>query len=302
MRALRMLLAVILYIAAALFGLGVLAATIKSSSPAGTIIGLAIFGLACGGFAWLLQPGEQKLPIRRVPDPPGGRDVLVDVREALAPNAPPVAPPAESLGELFFLSYEDANGLKSRRRITLKRSYRAADGDVYIDAWCHERQDERTFRASRMVELVDLGTGEVIDGALDFFLAREQETPEGRVARALAMAESELLALVFIARADGSMRAAERAPIVALAVERAAGVAVDPALLDKAVRRLYASPDDYRRALRALAQAPEADRLRVMAAAEAVAGAVGSVDPLERGALDLMRKRFKLPAAASPAT
>ena len=63
----------------------------------------------------------------------------------------------------LFISYEDASGQLSERRITCKRIERALGGGVTLGAYCHERLAPRAFRIDRIRELVDLSTGEVCD-------------------------------------------------------------------------------------------------------------------------------------------
>jgi len=57
----------------------------------------------------------------------------------------------------LLLEYKDAEGNVSRRKISNIRF----DG-MYIKAYCHKRNEHRTFRIDRMISLADVVTGEII--------------------------------------------------------------------------------------------------------------------------------------------
>lgn len=62
----------------------------------------------------------------------------------------------------FLIHYEDAQGNVSEREINV-RAVTDKNGVTYLKAYCHARRAMRTFRLDRVIEVVDLGTGEVID-------------------------------------------------------------------------------------------------------------------------------------------
>lgn len=62
----------------------------------------------------------------------------------------------------FLIHYEDAKGNVSEREINV-RAITDKNGVTYLKAYCHARRAMRTFRLDRVVEVIDLGTGEVID-------------------------------------------------------------------------------------------------------------------------------------------
>lgn len=65
-----------------------------------------------------------------------------------------------SVGE-FEIVYRDRNGEVTRR--VIKPFFRSDERDPIISAYCATRRDVRSFRMSRIVECVDLETGEVVD-------------------------------------------------------------------------------------------------------------------------------------------
>lgn len=72
----------------------------------------------------------------------------------------------------FTLKYKDGNGRVTTRNIVTKKIGETFDGDYMLLAYCELRNANRTFYASRMIELADLDTGEFIDDKCDFFKSR----------------------------------------------------------------------------------------------------------------------------------
>lgn len=89
---------------------------------------------------------------------------LVEPRRSKVPSGP-----LQSIaGVCVEILYRDAKGREASRRITCRR-LELTKGVQYIYAFCHEREAYRSFRADRVLEVVDLETGECI--ACDEFLS-----------------------------------------------------------------------------------------------------------------------------------
>lgn len=58
------------------------------------------------------------------------------------------------------LAYRDADDALTHREVLVSRYI--PEGDGYIVAFCSLRKDSRTFRLDRIIEAVDLETGEVL--------------------------------------------------------------------------------------------------------------------------------------------
>jgi hypothetical protein len=72
----------------------------------------------------------------------------------------------------LFIRYVDARGINSERRITCRSLEYAIGGAPTINAICHERQALRAFRLDRVVEMIDLSTGEFVDPGAHFSMLR----------------------------------------------------------------------------------------------------------------------------------
>lgn len=65
------------------------------------------------------------------------------------------------LGRLVGLVYVDERGRQTERAVTMWRLYNQ-NGRRYLQAYCHLRKENRTFRVDRIVEVFDPKTGEII--------------------------------------------------------------------------------------------------------------------------------------------
>ena len=70
------------------------------------------------------------------------------------------------------IRYSDYNGGKTDRRIDATR-YIPEGG--YIEAWCHLRNEQRTFRVDRIQEAVDIDTGEIVTTRIKSFLRKHRQ-------------------------------------------------------------------------------------------------------------------------------
>lgn len=110
-------------------------------------------------------------------------------------------------GVLVEIVYDDGEDQKSARRITCKR-VRSHGGRLYLDAVCHERRAFRTFRVDRVLEVLDLQTGEVLAGGAFVQAFRLDEVTQGAETWGLERSRrydllSGIKLLAFIARCDG---------------------------------------------------------------------------------------------------
>ena len=122
--------------------------------------------------------------------------------------------------------YRDASGTPSTRTIRCHRALR--DGDlIYLHAWCLHRQDWRTFRLDRIVEVYDYSTGELLGRAAPFFtqlLGIAIEDPRTRIQAPLHFRDGGRV-LLFVAMHDGDLHPAEMRVVVDFATARLRRVA-----------------------------------------------------------------------------
>ena len=114
----------------------------------------------------------------------------------------------EVSGCATFVTYRDAEGRRSQRRITCKSL--SGDGrPIYLHGYCHERKAARTFKIARIEELVDYRTGEVVEA--------ERHFQELRMHGLVPMRDRGLadlaVTMVFMARCDGDFHPLEEEAI-----------------------------------------------------------------------------------------
>ena len=99
------------------------------------------------------------------PAPPHG----FTINREPAEQAEVIVPSCERLGEVvgnvYGLTYCNTNGKEDGASIRISHVDYLGDA-FYVGAYCFERQAYRTFRVDRMMELINLRTGEVHDSAM----------------------------------------------------------------------------------------------------------------------------------------
>lgn len=161
----------------------------------------------------LLRGEPERAPITAYFRELGLIDTDDDTDEAGEDDAQPLTRLETISGFSCIIRYSDARGRVSERRISCQR-LDAAENGRFLRAFCHERGSLRMFRVDRIIEVVDLHTGEA--GGPEFFDRFEiGHTHNGKLMWGLSpVRRSEVLAalnaLAFIARCDGRFHPAER--------------------------------------------------------------------------------------------
>jgi TM2 domain-containing membrane protein YozV len=197
------------------------------------------------------------------------------------------------LNTLAFISYIDVQGQPSQRRITIKSVYPTHDNDYMIEAFCHEKNAERTFKLSRIQQLTDVETGEIFDEPSKYFIDRYLDSPIGKLTNVFQKLESEILVLSFMARADGVLRQKEREIIAQYVLDRS-DINLDIKILDTEIRRTYCESSDFRKSLKRITANSEIDKIFLFNSLNEIVNTDKKTDPIELGILELIRKEFKI--------
>jgi hypothetical protein len=107
------------------------------------------------------------------------------------------------------LSYQNAKLELSERTVHIDHY----DGSCYLRGYCELRDEYRTFRVDRIIECIDEETGEVIKDVPSHLWERWTKSPEHIVSTAFSKGNDILNILLYVGKADGQLRAAERAII-----------------------------------------------------------------------------------------
>ncbi len=111
--------------------------------------------------------------------------------------------PAEDL----LITYRNQAGHATKRKITLQTVLRSESGDLLVHAYCHLRDANRTFNASRIEKMMKDDQEVDVESYLG---ALVEQSPERIYERLIETREEELLALMYIAKIDGRFTKAER--------------------------------------------------------------------------------------------
>lgn len=69
----------------------------------------------------------------------------------------------------FIMDYMRSDGEVSEREIDVYSVNRTRNGDLTLIAYCHLRNEQRTFRVDRILSLASGSTGEIINDPEEFF-------------------------------------------------------------------------------------------------------------------------------------
>lgn len=157
----------------------------------------------------------------------------------------------DEISSAVFISYKNSKNEISNRRITIKTVKRSSNGDIVIGAYCFERKALRTFRADRIIEAIDIETGEVLDNQEKIFEAfgiLEKEnisilfTP---TIEALKKYRHQLNVLIYLARCDGHFHYAEEEIIVHYLMDVCFDCNFNDEYLLKRLRRYYPDGETF---------------------------------------------------------
>lgn len=116
------------------------------------------------------------------------------------------------------IHFTDKAGQQTVRDITTERfSYNRETTTGLLLAYCHMRNSRRPFALNRISNAVDLDTGEAIPNLGEFLEHAYQQTPLYQVDQFLEQHDAGAFVLFSFAKADGVLRAKERAIILSWA-------------------------------------------------------------------------------------
>ncbi len=189
----------------------------------------------------------------------------------------------------YRINYEDQRGLKTERDIEVKRVHEC-EGKYAIDAHCFLRNAHRSFHGERIGKAINLDSGELVENLARDAIAQYSDSGEGRALSAIDKEWMGVAVLVFVCRADGQMRKAERAIVAEYLKRHCADVLLDDAELDSAIKAL-GEPDhkEFKRIIGDLKTAGERERLTdLLDCAKRIVDTQKNVAPMEKAALEIL--------------
>jgi hypothetical protein len=190
------------------------------------------------------------------------------------------------------IKYTDGAGKRSERTVDV-RQFGAIESGTLVIGHCHMRNGTRTFRTDRIESCIDEETGEVVSDVRGFLQRRYDESPDRTKDMLLESEYDTLRVLLYVGKADGQLRAAEKAVIRDTCI----ALSNDSRLTDRAIEELFMNMtvptmQAFKLAVGRLSKRDSHSRTVVMTAAEQMVATQKAVHQAEQEALDYIRKRF----------
>lgn len=175
---------------------------------------------------------------------------------------------------ILEIEYVDRNGVKSERRIRVRRvSFKTDFSNAGIYAYCYVRQARRTFIASRISRCIDVRTGEVIANIPAFLMNEYKHSRHGRIEALRESHSDEIAALVYVSKIDGRSTKAEEEAI-AIYLQNSfdcSGLSRDD-IVDNLRNETVLSLTQFQRCVGRLSRQANLDRDAFMSAVKAIIG------------------------------
>lgn len=197
------------------------------------------------------------------------------------------------------LKYTDAAGRKTERTVDV-RQFGSIGPNALLIGHCSMRDATRTFRSDRIESCIDEETGEVVTDVREYLQTKYDQSPDRTKDLLLEGEYDTLRVLLYVGKADGQLRAAEKAVIR----ETCIAITNDSRLTDCTIEELFVNMDvptlqAFKLAVGRLAKRDKAAQAVVMTAAEKMVATQKAVHQAEQEALDYMKKRFANGASAA---
>ena len=197
------------------------------------------------------------------------------------------------------LKYTDGAGRKTERTVNV-RQFGAIGTNTLLIGHCNMRDATRTFRSDRIESCIDEETGEVVSDVRTYLQNKYDQSPDRTKDLLLEGEYDTLRVLLYVGKADGQLRAAEKTVIRNTCV----AITNDSRLTDGTIDDLLANMDvptlqAFKLAVGRLAKRDQAAQAVVMTAAEKMVATQKTVHQAEQEALDYMKKRFATSANAA---
>lgn len=190
------------------------------------------------------------------------------------------------------LNYLDGRGNATERSVNV-RQFGELGTSALLIGHCLMRNATRTFRIDRISNCVDEDTGELVKDIPKYLMKKYENSPEYSLNNLLEDEYDTLRVLLYVGKADGQLRAAEKAIIR----ETCVALSKDSRLTDKAIDNLLSSMNvpslqAFKLAVGRLAKREKAIHRIIYTASEKMIATQKTVHHAEQDALDYMRKRF----------
>jgi hypothetical protein len=195
------------------------------------------------------------------------------------------------------IKYEDGAGKQTERVVDVRQFGTDVGGNILIGN-CRMRNATRTFRTDRIKRCIDEEAGEIVSDVFAYLREKYDSSPERTRDTLIEVEYDTLRVLLYVGKADGQLRAPERAIIR----ETCRALANDSRITDAMIDESFSSLDAptlhaFKLAVGRIGKTETAGRTLLMKAAEDMVATQKTVNPAEKDALEYLRKRLFEPAS-----
>jgi hypothetical protein len=192
------------------------------------------------------------------------------------------------------IRYVDAEGKRTERTVAVRQLGIGSTCNLII-GHCQLRKATRTFRLDRIHHCIDTETGEIITDVHAHLRAKYEQSPAFARDKLLDEEFDTLRVLFYVGKADGQLRAAEKAIIR----EACRALASDSRITDEMIDDLFKSlevptANAFKLAIGRLSKKPREAQTAIVDATKRIIATQTSVHAAEAEALDYMLKRFSI--------
>lgn len=188
-------------------------------------------------------------------------------------------------------SYRDSQGAETERTVDVKKVY-PGQKISFFDGYCSLRNSNRTFRTDRVFKSFDAQTGEIIQDLSEYMSEAVNKSPFARGKKLANEQRDVLMVLLFLAKADGQLRAAERSVITNTCNQITGQHWTDDDIKAALSSMETPSRQAFNLAVGRVARDHQLPLDTIMDAARAIVATQKAVHPAEQEALDYILRRL----------
>lgn len=190
------------------------------------------------------------------------------------------------------LRYVSTSGNETDREIDARDYYRG-EGGCHFAGFDHLRKAYRKLSSKCVKNAIDLETGESIDDLVPFFEQKYRENPEYLYDHLFEKHGGEIYIFVYLAAADGAVRAQERNIIACYCLEQDGFTSLDAQKIDAILKKIYRpSKHEFHKCVRESQLGANALE-KVLSVSTAIVGTNAKPHPEHTRALEYMQKKWK---------
>jgi hypothetical protein len=190
----------------------------------------------------------------------------------------------------LHIKYEDSDGQRSERDVSLRKYAPATPGKYLLIAHCHLRNDTRSFHSDQVLDCIDRETGEAVLDVAEEVERRYRKSPEGALKSFVENWQPAIVAMLVIGRADGRLMRAERKIISGLCRSLARDSRLTDELIDRMLDHFPKATDlDFSRAIAKLSKRELFSRKIILRGAELLLATDKRITDEERRLVELLR-------------